>query len=340
MNAQRPVRVAILGMGFMGSTHAKALREIPGAELAAVCDSREGELTAVTGNLGDDGKKLDLSGVVRYRDLNSVLADSKIDAFDICLPTDLHESVAIAALRSGKHVLVEKPMGLDGFAVDHMLDAAARYKRVLMTAHVLRFSQPYVALRQVVWRANLGRLRFAMFRRRCAAPSWSEWMLDPSKSGGGAFDLLIHDVDISVHLFGKPESVDATGYVDQAAGIDCIDGHLFYPNGGIVSITGGWHHRGAYPFSMEYTVTLEDATVDYSSSGRVATLYPSGQPAEILPGEARDGYQAEIECFIDSCRTGRPPEICPPRESAEAVKLMLLLLEARTRNGRKILCRF
>ena len=340
MNSQRSVRVAILGMGFMGTTHAKALREIPGAELAAVCDSREGELTAVTGNLGDDGKKLDLSDVVRYRDLNSVLGDSKIDAFDICLPTDLHEAVAIAALRTGKHVLVEKPMGLDGFAVDHMLDAATRYKRVLMTAHVLRFSQPYVALREVVRREDAGRIRFAMFRRRCAAPSWSEWMLDPRKSGGGVFDLLIHDVDICLQLFGKPESVSATGYIDAAAGIDCIDAQLFYPHGGVVSITGGWHHRGGYPFSMEYTVTLAGATVDYSSSGRPATLYPSGQPAEVLNTETRDGYRAEIECFIESCRNGRPPEICPPRESADAVKLMLLMVDARTRNGRKILCTF
>lgn len=165
-------------------------------------------------------------------------------------------------------------------------------------------------------------------------------MLDPHKSGGGVFDLLIHDADICLQLFGKPESVAATGYCDAAVGIDCIDAHLFYPHGGIVSITGGWHHRGAYPFSMEYTVTLDGATVDYSSSGRPATLYPAGQPAEVLGGEARDGYLAELECFIESCREGRPPGICPPRESADAVKLMLLLVEARTRNGRKILCKF
>ncbi|SPE38715.1 Oxidoreductase domain protein [Candidatus Sulfopaludibacter sp. SbA6] len=338
MDSQRPVRVAILGLGFMGSTHAKVLREIRGAELAAVCDSRDGDLTAVSGNLGGPGEKLDFSDVTRYRQLDPVLADPRIDALDICLPTDLHEPVAIEGLRAGKHVLVEKPMGLDGFAVDHMLGAAIRYKRVLMTAHVLRFSPPYIALRQAIQREGLGRLRFAMFRRRCAAPGWSAWMLDPRKSGGGVFDLLIHDADMCLHLFGKPEAVAATGYCDPDAGIDCIDAHLFYPHGGIVSITGGWHHPGAYPFSMEYTVTLDGATIDYSSSCRAPTLYAPGRPAEILDGETRDGYAAEIECFIESCRTGRPPEICPPRESADAVKLMLLLVEARTRNGRKILC--
>jgi predicted dehydrogenase len=89
---------------------------------------------------------------------------------------------------------------------------------------------------------------------------------------------------------------------------------------------------------MEFTVTLDSATIDYNSSGRPPTLYVSGQPEQVLDGETRDAYAAEIECFIESCRNGRAPEICPPRESADAVKLMLLLLEARTRNGRKIVC--
>ena len=343
MVSDRPVRVAILGLGFMGSTHAKALREIPGAELAAVYSQDEkkltGDLTAVRGNLGGPGEKLDFSRVVRYRELDAVLDDPNIDAVDICLPTDLHESVAIDAMRRGKHVLVEKPMGLDGCAVDNIVAASAQYNRVLMTAQVLRFSPAYIALREVVRRPESGPLRFAMFRRRCAAPGWGGWLLDPRKSGGGVFDLLIHDTDMCLHLFGKPEAVAATGYVEAAAGIDCIDAQLFYPEGGVVSVTGGWHHPGAYPFSMEYTVTLEGATIDYSSLGRPPTLYAPGQPEQLLDGGTRDAYAAEIGCFIESCRIGRPPEICPPGESADAVKLMLLLVEARTKNGEKIPCR-
>ncbi len=342
MASQRPVRIAILGLGFMGSTHGKALREVAGAELAAVYSQDEkklaGDLTAVRGNLGGPGEKMDFSRVTRHRDLRSLLADPKIDAVDICLPTDLHEQVTVEALRAGKDVLVEKPMGLDGFAVDHMVGAATRYGRVLMTAHVLRFWPAYVALREAVWPGKWGPVRFAMFRRRCAAPAWGGWLLDPKQSGGGVFDLLIHDADMCLHLFGKPESVGATGYSNPAAGIDCIDAHLFYSHGGVVSITGGWHHPGAYPFSMEYTVTLDGATIDYSSHGRPPTLYVPGQPEQVLEGGTRDPYAAEIEYFVESCGRGRAPQLCPPRESADAVKLMLLLLEARSRNGRKILC--
>lgn len=337
------MRVAVLGLGFMGSTHLKALRDVRDAELVAVYSQDEkkltGDLTSVGGNLGTSGEKLDFSGVTLHRDLEGALSDPEIEAVDICLPTDLHETVAVGALRAGKHVLVEKPMALDGFAVDRMMGAASRFKRQLMTAHVLRFFPAYVALRQAVRRHQLRDVRFAMFRRRCAAPGWGGWLQDPGRSGGGVFDLLIHDVDMVLHLFGKPEALSATGYVDAAAGIDCLDAQFFYAHGGVVSVTGGWHHRGAYPFSMEYTVTLEDGTIEYNSNGKAPTLYSPDGSEKLLDGGTRDGYAAELEYFVECCRNGRPPELCPPRESADAVKLMLLVLEARSRSGRKMVCR-
>lgn len=337
------MRLAVLGLGFMGSTHLKALGEVHGAELVAVYSQDEkklaGDLTSVHGNLGGGGEKVDLSGVTQHRQLEAVLADPDVEAIDICLPTDLHEVVAVEGLRAGKHVLVEKPMALDSYGVERMMTAASRYKRTLMTAHVLRFVPAYVALRQALERQRLGTVRFAMFRRRCAAPGWSAWLKDASRSGGGVFDLLIHDVDMCLHLFGKPEAVSATGYADLSAGIDCIDAQLFYAQGGVVSITGGWHHPGAYPFSMEYTVTAEGGTIEYSSAGRAPALYRPDGSETVLEGGARDGYAAEIEYFIECCNRRTPPELCPPRESADAVRLMLLVLEARNRGGRKMICR-
>jgi len=337
------VRLAVLGLGFMGSTHLKALGAVRGAELVAVYSQDEkklaGDLTSVRGNLGNRGERLDLSGVTQHRDLEAVLSDPDVEAIDICLPTDLHETVAVEALRAGKHVLVEKPMALDGYGVDRMLTAANRYKRTLMTAHVLRFLPPYLALQHALQDHQLGPLRFAMFRRRCAAPGWSKWLQDASRSGGGVFDLLIHDADMCLHLFGKPEALSATGFADLSAGIDCIDAQLFYPHGGVASITGGWHHPGAYPFSMEYTVTMEGGTLEYNSAGRPPALYSPDGSETLLDGGARDAYAAEIEYFADCCNLRRTPDRCPPRESADAVRLMLLLLEARSRSGRKMICR-
>ncbi|MCX6632621.1 MAG: Gfo/Idh/MocA family oxidoreductase [Candidatus Solibacter sp.] len=335
------MRIAMLGLGFMGGVHLRALREVAGATLAAVFSNDErqlsGDLTATQGNLGRPGEFLDFSAIKQYRDLAAVLGDCDIDAVDLCLPTFLHEDVAVEALRAGKHVLVEKPMALEGAGARRMIAAAERAGRILMSGQVLRFFPEYVALRNAL--PGLGAVRGAFFRRRCAAPAWGGWLKDPEKSGGGVFDLLIHDVDMCLHLFGRPEAVSAVGHCDAAAGLDMLHGQLFYPFG-TVAVCGGWQHEGAFPFGMEYSVTLDGGTVEYSSAGRPPTLYT--QTEQALPlGDGlavRDGYAAEIEYFVECCRSGRQPERCPPRESAVAVELMRTLLAARERNGRKILC--
>ena len=337
------MRLAVLGLGFMGSMHLKALKSIPGVTVDAVCSNNEqalaGDLSAIQGNLGGPGEKMDFSQVKKYREIEGALADPDIDAVDICLPTNLHADVAVEALRRGKHVLVEKPMALDGYAADRMVMEAERSGKILMTAQVLRFFPAYMALRDSMSAGQLGLVRSAIFRRRCAAPTWGAgWLKDPQRSGGGVFDLLIHDVDIALHLFGAPESMEATGYEDASKGIDIIHAEFFYSHGGVVLITGGWHHPKAYPFSMEYTVVADGGTVEYSSAGREPTLYRVDGTESALPLSGKDGYAAEIEHFVECCRTGEQSPVCPPRESAGAVKLARLMLEARNQNGERIEC--
>ena len=255
------MRFAVLGLGFMGSTHLKALRAIPGVEVVAVCSVDEraltGDLSGIQGNIGGPGERLDFTHIRKYRDIEFVFEDPDVDAVDICLPTNLHGAAAIGALRAGKHVLVEKPMALDGATADSMVSAAEDHGRILMAAQVVRFLPAYTALREVVKRGELGSVRTALFRRRCAAPAWGGWLTDPAQSGGGIFDLLIHDVDYCLHLFGRPEALLAAGYEDLASGIDCVDAQLFYPHG-VVAVSGGWHNRGAYPFSAEYTPSISE----------------------------------------------------------------------------------
>src|ERR1700692_4636515 len=128
------MRVGVLGRGFMGRTHLEALHEIPDVEVAA------------------------------ERDIAKMIADPTVDAVDICLPTNLHASVALEALRAGKHVLVEKPMALDVETSWQMIARAKKQKRVLMVAQVLRFLPAYVALREVLASSRIGAPRSAMFR--------------------------------------------------------------------------------------------------------------------------------------------------------------------------------
>src|ERR1041385_8661515 len=119
----QPVRMAVVGLGFMGSTHWKAMRGAPGITVAAVYSQDDtklkGDLSAIKGNIGGPGEVMDTTGITPYRNIDMLLADPNIDAVDVCLPTDMHEPVAVAALRAGKHVLVEKQMALDEIGRAH-----------------------------------------------------------------------------------------------------------------------------------------------------------------------------------------------------------------------------
>jgi predicted dehydrogenase len=334
------MKLAVVGLGFMGSTHLQAYRNIPEVELIAVSSNDpvklSGDLSEIKGNLGGSGEKLDFSGLRKYANYREVCADPDIEAVDLCLPTDLHAPAAIAALNAGKHVLVEKPMAINEADCDAMLAAAEKSGKVLMVAQVLRFIPSYVALHGLLSSGSLGPVHAALFRRRCAAPGWSKWLADPKRGGGGVFDLLIHDVDMALHLFGQPEAISATGYEELNKGIDQLTANLYYPAiEGAVTITGGWHHPKAYPFSMEYTVVAEEGTVDFSSAGRPTTLYRADGEEEAVKEPSTDGFEAELAYFISTCVAGKQPDNCPPSESAHAVALTQALVELRKEKGVK-----
>jgi predicted dehydrogenase len=328
----RPVNLAITGLGFMGTTHARAAMALDNLRLAAVVDpnekKRSGDLREVGGNLGTQGELMDFSKLRQYARFEEVLADAEVDAVDICLPTDLHAPMAIAALRAGKHVLVEKPLALSVAACEDVLREAESSGKILMTGHVLRFFPVYVEAARLVRSGALGPIRMAWFRRHCAKPAWGGWLMDPARSGGGIFDLLIHDVDYSIWLFGEPSTMTAAG----SGGL--IGATFSYANSGPVVIEGGWHAQGPYPFSMSFTIAGELATLEFSSASRPLTLWRAGEAAgEVLTLPEADGFQQELRYFAECVATGRQPEKCPPRESAAAVRVALNMLHACAKRG-------
>ena len=299
----------------MGGVHLKALAAVPSVELAAVVSRKATEVP-----------------VKQYSKLEDALADPEIDAVDLCLPTDLHESATIAALRGGKHVLVEKPMALSVESCRRMIAEADRSGKILMVAHVLRFFPVYKALQRAVDQGELGPIRAATFRRRCAQPGWSDWITDKTRSGGGAFDLLIHDVDMALRLFGAPLAISATGYEDAGAGVDVISARLFY-DGFVAEIGGGWMFPGAFPFAMEFLVLGTEGLLEFNSESRPLKRYGSGEEVAL---ETADGYAAEISYFAECCRSGEQPKFCAPSDSSESVRLALAMFEAREKNGERI----
>lgn len=334
------MKIGVVGLGFMGSTHLKALKNIPDVELVAVSDPKEeilqGDLSGIQGNLGGPGEKYDFSGIARYPAWRDLLKDDNVEAVDFCTPTYFHVENVVEALNAGKHVLVEKPMAIRGEDTDRMLEAAARNGKILMVAQVLRFFPAYKALREAIRSGEAGKPRMATFRRRCGAPFWSVWLTDPSKSGGAIIDLLIHDIDFALHTFGEPESLSAVGIEDLPRGLDVITASLYYPDDLTVVIQGGWYHPKAFPFSMEYNVVCDEATFEFSSAGKEPTRYGVDGSEMPLTLAETDGYEAEIAYFVECASQGKTPDFCPPQESAAGVKLADRLKEARRKNGERI----
>lgn len=321
----------------MGSTHFEAYENVRGFELAAVASSSEkklaGDLSEVGGNLGRGGGVVDFGPAARYATAGELIEDPRVEAVDICTPTHLHKPLALQALEAGKHVLVEKPMALSVADCGTMIDAARDAGRVLMVAQVLRFFPEYATARAMVISGELGSVRAATFRRRCAAPAWGRWLKDPAKSGGGALDLLIHDFDFCQQLFGKPRGICATGPEDLDAGIDFVQAQLDYGDGVPVIVSGGWHHPASFPFSMEFTIICDGGTLDYSSDKSGLRLHSADGEALDVELPKQDGFEAELQAFVDGCVAGQAPELCRPEDSAEAISMALAMNQSRAAGG-------
>jgi predicted dehydrogenase len=297
--AEKMFQVGLLGLGFMGRRHIEAYGSMPGVEVATRSSARFAHL--------QDPEAL----------YEAMIGDPELDALDICLPTALHAPITIAALDAGKHVLCEKPMALTVEDCGRMLEAGKRNKGVvLMVAHVLRFWPAYRVLHEAVAGGTYGAIRSARFARRSGLPSWAPWLLRPEESGGAPLDLLVHDYDQALWLFGAPESATART-VGSPNVIECS---LRYPGGLEVAVAGGWYTDNI-PFAMEFDLRASEFELRYVND-HLQLLHPPAVPTEIaLPQE--DPYASQIAYFLDCCRNGRAPVECPPESSAKAVELAL-----------------
>ena len=297
--AEKVFQVGLLGLGFMGRRHIEAYRSLPGVEVVTRTSARFAHL--------QDPDAL----------YEAMIADPELDALDICLPTALHAPLTIAAMDAGKHVLCEKPMALTVEACGRMLEAGKRNQGViLMVAHVLRFWPAYQVLHEAVVGGTYGATRSARFARRSGLPSWGPWLLQPAESGGAPLDLLVHDYDQALWLFGAPESATART-VGSPNVIECS---LHYPGGLEVAIAGGWYTENV-PFAMEFDLQASEGELRYAND-HLQLLRPPAAPTEIALPQG-DPYATQLAYFIDCCRNGHAPVECPPESSAKAVELAL-----------------
>ena len=139
------MKIAIIGMGFMGCMHLRNWQKQDNVQITAVCDANPIQTKGRQGNIdtGDSGD-LDLSEISVYTDVADMLAQEELDAVSITLPTHLHKIISIQCLKAGVNVLCEKPMALNLADCDEMIAAAKAADKELMIAHCIRFWPEYL----------------------------------------------------------------------------------------------------------------------------------------------------------------------------------------------------
>lgn len=327
-DSTRTVNVGVVGLGFMGATHLKAYRKIPGARIAAICDSVRLPVDGVIasdGNVGDgEAVRLDMSSVRAYKTLEELLADPDVELIDLCVPTTLHPQMTIAALEAGKHVIVEKPMARSSALARDMVQAAEAAKTFFMPAMCMRFWPGWTWLKQAVEKGTHGKALGARFRRMAQPPGWSQQQfLDGKKSGGALLDLHIHDVDFIQYCFGRPLAVYAMGYTKLSGAIDHVVAQFELPSGTMAYAEGSWAMAPGFGFSMTYTVNFERATADFdlARGAEALKVFVEGQPPLVVKCDATDGYIGELSHMIESIQTGQPPSVVSAADGLSSVEL-------------------
>ncbi|HEX4809788.1 MAG TPA: Gfo/Idh/MocA family oxidoreductase [Bryobacteraceae bacterium] len=330
------MNVGIIGLGYMGATHLRAFLHSPGVQVAAICSSdpkkHNGDFSGVRGNFHRNVSPLDLREVAKYTDPGALIDHPGLDAVSICVPTDLHAPIASRALQAGLDVLLEKPMALTAAACDALQEDAAERGLILMIGHVLRFWPEYLTLAEFIHAHGAARIRHATFQRRGPVPR-SPWFRQRSSSGGALLDLLIHDIDQALQLFGWPVAVEAR----DAPGFDAVESVLHYDSGLSVSIEGGWMDE-TFPFAMSFHANSDEGTLHLSNTG-VLTAQSNTGSSLIIENTGADPFQTEVDYFVSCCRDRTQPERCPPSHAAKAVKLALLLSNSRIHYGAMIDCK-
>jgi predicted dehydrogenase len=298
------MRIGLLGSGTMGQRHLTAASRLAGVEMIT--------------RSSPPYDRIDPSD--RATLIHAILADSSIDAIDICLPTSQHVSVALAALAAGKHVLCEKPLALNIADCSRIVDAACVSGRVLMVAHVVRFFPAYRYLAEMIRSRELGSVQRARFTRSSATPAWAAWLTDSEQSGGAILDLLVHDFDQVVALFGMPSHIAAEPLESSntvRCNLDC---------GGVpVDVEGGWFADDR-PFSAGFDVEFATARLVYSDER--FTLHRPGAAEEEIPLADADPYTEQLRSFVRCCMPGGELNACTPQAAADAVALALAVRNA------------
>ena len=285
------VRIAVIGVGYLGRHHARILAALPGVELVAVVDLNQARAAEVAAGSGT-------RALIDYRD---ILAD--VDAVTLAVPTELHREIALPFLAAGVHVLVEKPMARSLAEADAMIAGAGQTGAILAVGQTERFNPAVEAARPL-----LSDPRFIEVHRLGTFPERS---LDIDV----VFDLMIHDVDIVLSLVkSEIEAIEAVGVPVLTGRVDIANARLKFENGCIANLTASRISRDRVR-KIRFFQPEAYISIDYAAQKLEVWRLVKGegpQPAiegGELPVQNEEPLKRELADFVDAVTTRRAPMV-------------------------------
>ncbi len=326
MSDTKTVRWGLIGLGWFGEVHAETLAAMPGVSLEAVCTRRPERLKQVADRFHVPK---------RFTDYHELLADPDIDVVGVTTHVHDHRHIAIDALRSGKHVFLEKPMAPTAADCDAILAAARDAPGFFMVGHICRFDPRVALAKQAIDEGRIGKI-VSMHARRNLSKTIGDMVLNDISAlmGDG-----IHDGDLMLWFSGaKPVSVYAQ---------EIHPGDKKYPDGGwamarldsgaIAVIESIWHLPATTPYQidarMEVIGTEGALYIDCGNAGLTIHDSQGNRMPDTLYwpevfGQRFGILRAELRYFADCVAEGRPPDRITPDESRAAVALLAAAVES------------
>ena len=282
----KKLRVGVVGVGHIGSNHARLYSKIEAADLAAIYDVDLARANSIAKKYGGSvAKSLDeFAGLV--------------DAASVATPTSSHHEIAAPLLARGKHLLVEKPIAENPQQASELAELAARSQLILQVGHVERFNPVLDALE-----SRLTHARFIEAHRLSPYPNRSTDI-------GVVLDLMIHDLEIILHLVRAPvQNIDAVGIPVLSKSEDIANARIRFENGCVANITSS---RISPERMRKIRVFQQDAylSLDYEKqAGEIYRLENGKITRDKVAIEREEPLKQQLVSFIECASTGRQPKV-------------------------------
>ena len=329
------MKIGLVGAGFMGGMHMACYEALShmDVKITAVADVREEKAKAVA----------EKTGATIYETGLDLIKNADVDIIDICLPTHLHTQHAVAAMKKGRAVFLEKPVCGSKEDAELLLKMQQETNAKVMVGQCIRSWSEYKWLKEAIDNNTYGKVLSGVFTRLSCKPNWSwnNWLNTIEQGGTVALDMHVHDVDYIRYIMGEPDEVKAVAARDSEGVIQQIFATYQYGSAAVVA-EACWDYPDKFPFTMAYRVKMEKATAVFDSNSIPSLMiYPVDGESFAAPLEKEfeaendiggnlsslGGYYNELEYFIRKLKNNEALEIAPLSEGVKSAMLSLKEIE-------------